>query len=107
MLALAVETARAMSGRWAARRVSGKGLLERPRFRPAPSDFVRPFAPLTVVLLGLVRAFRAAVRTKMHCSDCRECAPGVAIHPSNPAIMNSTLTIALPAHIDSPRVNAD
>jgi hypothetical protein len=96
MLSLAVETARGMSGRWAARRVSRKGLLERPRFRPAPTDFAPPIAPLTVVLLDLVRAVCGAVRTKLHCSDCRECAYGVANNPQNPAIIASTLTIALP-----------
>ena len=81
MLALAVETARAMWGRGAARRMSRKGLSQRPPRRPAPSDFDRPFAPLSVVLLGLVRAFRGAVRTKLHCYDCRECAPALGIHP--------------------------
>jgi hypothetical protein len=68
---------------------SAPGVSERsvgaPR-RPAPSDFVRPFAPLTVVLLGLVRAFRGAVRTKLHCYDCLACAPEPENNPSNPEI---------------------
>ena len=81
MLSLAVETARAMYGRGVARRVSRAGTVERPRFRPSPDDLAQPFDPLTVVLLDLVRAFRGALRTKMHCSDCRECEWGVAIHP--------------------------
>ena len=98
MLSLAAATARAMSGRGAAPRVSRAALLERSRLRRAPTHIARPFDPLAVVLLGLVQAFRAAVRTKMHCSDCRACAPQVAIHPSNPPIIASTLTIALPAH---------
>ena len=74
MLSLAAATARAMSGRGAAPRVSRAALLERSRLRRAPTDIARPFDPLAVVLLGLVQAFRAAVRTNMHCSDCRECA---------------------------------
>ena len=81
MLSLAVETARAMYGRGVARRVSRAGTVERPRFRPSPDDLAQPFDPLTVVLLDLVRAFRAAVRTKLHCSDCRECAPGIVYNP--------------------------
>ena len=106
MLSLAVETARAMYGRGVARRVSRAGTVERPRFRPSPDDLAQPFDPLTVVLLDLVRAFCGAVRMKLHFSDSRKCEPTMVIHLPNPAIIASTLRIALHARPDCTSVSA-